>query len=498
VDRSRWVGIAIAAALFGLAFVVKLPLVGTEPYGDENQHFVTAADPRDPTPGYSDVWGNPLGSPPFLFFQRPAYYTLFHFPASMGFEAYRITHALTTSLLAPLGYWLLRAHGVTRPAAGLAGAALAVTPPLVLYGAYAFMDVLMTTALLGMAIAYKAQRWPLVAGLALLAVWIKEIALAAVLVLFLVAFVRAWLRGRASLYPLRLEAREASLAWPLVVGPLPLAWAFSQGLLPPGGVAYGTSAEILELLLPTVWLLPIIAAGLWTARSRTLSTTSLAIVAAFTALHAAGRSVEAWYAVPSVIFAILAAAASADGLIAHACAKGIGRRLASTIPAAVAILGCFAFAFQPSGAAREALFPLTGEERSNLQQTYDFEQDLRGKDIEGALDEIPFETEPDVLFVQNLWPWPFVRLEVARHVYADYPGIRMMFGLDTDALAHRLENATTWTILGPGEYALQPAIREVYADCLVAAHGGWHVYYGAPCAGRADELAAANVRHGGA
>ncbi|MEK6975986.1 MAG: hypothetical protein AABY18_06560 [Candidatus Thermoplasmatota archaeon] len=500
MNRPRWLGPALVAggflALAVLAFALKWPLLHTVPYGDEHTHFALARDHEDPTPGYRDVWGNPNGVPLATFWQRPAFYVAFHIPATFGFDEFRITQALVASLLAPLGAALVRAHGGSRVAAAGAGIALAVGPPFVLWGAYAFMDVLMMVAFLAFLLARHARRWRTSAALAILAVWTKETAYAGLVVLFAIDLVRTMRAGRASLYPLSLGEREASLAWAIVIAPLPLAWAIAGGLLPPGGVAYGNLADIVGLLLPSIWLLPLLALGLAFPRSRFLSAAGVASFLAFVVLHLSGRAVESWYAVPSLVFGILGCASAADALVRAATSRGLGLRIASVGPGLAAFALCLAFAFLPAGKARDAMDPL-GEPSANLDEVYHYETQVRGQDLVAALAEVPLDRHVDVLMAQNGWPLPWVQLESAGTVYLDFAGFRGTVGFSVHALAERIENATTWTLVGPGQDPMQKAIPDVYGDCHVATHGDWKVFYGATCAGREEDLRIANHAYGG-
>lgn len=508
--RPAWPGLVVGLALWALAIAVKLPILRAQPYGDENLHCAVALHPFDPMQGYTTIWGQGMVLP--TFWQRPAYYVLFHFPATLGFEAFRTTHAALASLVAPLGALLLRRHGASRLATACAGTALAIAPILALWGALAFVDGLMTVALLAFLLARHARRWSLAGALALVAIWTKETALIPVAALLAVDLVRALRRGHASLYPLRLQPREAALAAAVALGPMPLAWAIANGLLPPGGPAHGTWAQVAALLLPSPWLLPLLALGLRWRRSRFLSAAGLAACASLLALHGAGRAVEAWYAVPTYTLGVLGCAASADAWVRAAWARRLrrtprsddgGARRASVRPlvmavtvAALAFGACLAGAAAPAGGLRQALQPL-GPEQSNLAQTAHFQVDVSERDLAAALDDVPIGRHPAVLLETNGWPYPTVRLQGASHVYFDLPNYRRLAGFGVEDLALRIENATTWTLMGPGSEPMQLAIQDVYQDCLVSIHGGWRVYQGTSCTGRGEALRQANHAHGG-
>lgn len=494
---SRWVWLGTAAALFTLAFAMKVPLLEAPPYGDEHLHFVVAADPAQPTPDTVDVWGNPFGVSDSLFWQRPAFYAAFMAPAHAGFDATRIVHALVASVLAPLGAWLLRVHGVSWPACLLAGVALAITPAFVVWGTYLLMDTLMTVVLLAMLVARRLRRFGFVAVLATIAVWTKETAYAVVVVLFAIDLVRALRNGRASLYPLRLEPAEASLAWPLVLGPIPLVIALGKGLPAPGGAAEGSTLHLLQLVLPTVWVVPVLVVGLWWRRSRFLCAAGLAGAAAFLLLHAAGRGVQVWYAIPALAFAILGTASAADAAVRAARGSPWPRQAGAALAALLAVGVVLGAATLPHGPMREGLYPLSAMSPHPLLDMYEFETTLRDQDLERALADIPLQQHPDVLVMQNNWPLPFIPLRAAATLYVDLPYFRSMVGFDSDALAARIENATTYALLGGGNEPIQLAIREVYADCILATHGDWLVIQGAMCADRGEALRSAHLRHGG-
>ena len=492
--RRHAIGVACGTALFLLACWLKQALLAAPVYGDENVHYAVALQFDGILRNTSTVLDDlPLQMP--LFWQRPFYYVALHLPATLGFDAFRATQAALASLLAPLGMALVRAHGASRFTAVAAGVVLAVSPIFVVWGTLAFADVLMTAALLAFLLARHQRRWALSGALALVAVWTKETAYAAVLVLFAIDLVRAVRAGRASLYPLRLEAREASLAWAVLMGPLPLAWAITQGLLPPGGPAYGRLAQAVSLLVPTIWILPVLVAGLAFPRSRFLSAAGLTAIAAFLLYFMAGRSVESWYGVPTQALAVLGTASAADAIVR--AARGSLAKAASLLPAAVALGACLAVAFVPAPAEGVDVLQPFGMPRATLAEAVTFQTTLRGQDLETVLAAIPLQEHPGVLLVQTEWPVPIVALAEASRVYVDRPDYRAAAAFGITPLAARIENATTWTVVGPDDLPMTRAIHDVYADCRVARHGGWTLYKGGACAGRVTDLVAANERHGG-
>lgn len=480
----RWLGWVLAAGLWALAVAIKLPVLHSPPYWDEGLHYWTAKHLGRGFEVMTDLWGNPVGTPQYLFFQRPAFYLAFWLPAQEGFQAFRTAHALAASALAPLAYALLRSHGAGRPAATLAGLGVAVVPSLAMWGNLGLMDSLMT-ACLGAALwarAHGRNGWLAVACVA--AVWTKETAYAAVLALLAFEGLRGWIRGTVSVAPLRLDARVSALAWAAAIAPWPLMWALAHDLALPGAVNHGSSLPVIDRMFGTLWLLPVLALGLLRPRSRFLCAFALASGAFLLALQLAARDVPQWYEVPATFFALVGAAAAGDAWLRS------GRpSLTRPLPAVVAVVLVYLLVMVPNSPERDLLRPLSRDGGNSLSGSWDFENRIRDGDLHAAIAHIPLDARPVVFGVDLAAAALFGPVtDQASHVYWDASLFRMYWEFDVHIGARRIEANDTWTLIDRSDLPYGSAIVEVYQDCIAYENAGFVVIQGTPCVGRGQAL----------
>lgn len=489
--RRRWIGFGIGLGLWALAVAVKLPVLHSPPYWDEALHYWTA---RHLGPGprtMTDLWGNPTGAPEHLVFQRPLFYLLLAAPAQGGFQAFRTAHALLASALAPVMYGLLRAHGVRRPAAILAGIATALVPDLAMWGTLGLMDSLMTVAVAGLLWARAKDRHGSMFVLAVAAVWIKETAYAVVLGLLAVDAIRGWIAGRVRLAPLELDGRTTAMAWAAALAPWPLMWAMAHDLALPGSTNHAAAAPVADHLFGSLWLLPVLLLGLVRRRSRFLAAFTLLGGVFLLALQAAGRDVPLWYMVPTVAFAVAATAATAD-----AWWRPPTWPAAMPWPALAAIAVVALLVLLPNSPARDGLRPLAHDGGNDLAGAWRFERDLRDGDLRAVLAGIPWGERP-VIFDVDIYPAVFFGpvMERSEHVYFDSSFVRQFVEVDVEPAADRIEDPATWTVVFHSDLPYTQAIVETYGDCVEVDTPTYFLVHGAECAGRASQLEQAWREH---
>lgn len=488
-DRPRHL-VPILGGLWLIAFAAKWPILGVPAYWDEGLHYWTAKHLGQGYAAITGLWGIPLGAPTALVFQRPAFYLAFALPAQFGFEAFRVAHAFAASVMAPLAYLLLRAHGSPRWAGVVAGLAVATVPPLVLWGNLGLMDSLMTSAVAAILIVRTTPRHLLLSILCVVAVWIKETAYFAVLVLLGIEVVKGLRDRTASLWPIRMGPRLSAISWAAALAPLPLLWAMAHDLPLPGTQNHDLPLALLDRVLLSPWLVAIIASGLAFVRVRPLSIAALTGAAFLLALQLAARDVPQWYEVPTTFLAIVAAVASA-----HAVAKFLWKsrwRVAGWAPGAATLAILMAAVLVPAGSGRELLHPISGDGGDSLPGIWNFEQNIRDRDLHSTIAAIPLATHPDVFALDLAPPALYVPIvEQAQKAWWDSTSIRAYLPLDVPSVAHRMEANHTWTLIEANGKPLTIAIQQTYADCRTHASARYELFEAGPCAGRAAQLEAA-------
>jgi hypothetical protein len=335
----------------------------------------------------------------------------------------------------------------------------------------------------------RATDRPLLLGAAAVAtVWTKETAYGAVLLFLLIDLVAGLRDGSVSLWPLRMGKRLTALSWAAVLAPLPLVYAMAHDLALPGAPNHGSAVPLLDMVLLTPWLLPFIAIGLRVPRIRPLAITSLVSAGFLVALQLAARDVPQWYEVPTTFFAVVAAIAGAHAAWQARWPWSTLRWAPMMVVAALLVVAVVV----PAGAGREILRPLTHDAGDSLSGTWNYELNIRDRDLRDVRAQIPLAQHPDVLAIDLASPGLFVPIvEEAHHVYADSSFIRTLVPFEVEGLAERIEANGTWTLLDVTDLPMNQAIVQVYADCLVYQNPTYDLYVGAPCAGRAARLEAA-------
>jgi hypothetical protein len=252
-------------ALYALAATLRLMLLDGPLYGDEAVQYAMSRhwgdDPDNVVPEYH------LNGP--LWWGRMMFPLVLSPGAAIGLTAFRVEHTLLASLLPVLVAGLAHRAGL-HPAFALgAGAAIAIHPTFVLWGARVFPDTIMACFVVGALWAHVARRPVLAAGLFVAAVWTKETAGLALLAVFLWSLWKAHRAGEASLWPLRLDRTATGLLAAGLLAPWPLMYAVFglQGRVP-GWSEFALEWHHVADLFATAWLIVPILAGLAWPRPR--------------------------------------------------------------------------------------------------------------------------------------------------------------------------------------------------------------------------------------
>lgn len=481
-QRARALDAAILVALFGLALALRLPLAGTDPFGDEAVHYHVARDFGQP-PAHVD---NP---PPdrSLLWGRPAFFLLLAPAAQASFVAFRLEHILLASLLPSLVAVLARAWGAQRPFAAAAGLAVAVHPLYVLYGVHVFPDALLTLWSLLALWARRHGRMALAAILLVVACWTKEVGLVLAGALLAADMARGIRAGTVGLWPLRATA-EASLGlFAALAGAAPLAASQLLGARFPGWSTGGPAWALVDLIPLSVWLLlPLVTA---TLRARTRSLSVLALVyPAFYLLYrfVLGRRVEEWYALLPGALALAALAVLLGSWIEEARGSRRLSRIVGTMAVAAALL---LVAVSPTiGHPFERVTrPFTTSPGPDLVA---LERDLpRQHDLQDAAAYLRAHHAPQTLLVDVGWffvVYPFSDdVDELRYRFSDGTADQ------ADGWARELEQDGLTIVLWNYESGkVNTVLRRVYSDCVVYRNAGYSIVDGSGCGDHRDELAA--------
>ena len=486
--RDEWRTRATAGALYLAALLPRLALAWTKPFGDEAHHYYVARHFGD---GPFNV--QTMGGPPdnhWLFWWRPLFSLLLSPGAQFGFTGFRLGYVLLVALLAPATWWWLRGRGVRNGASVAAGAAVALHPFLVVWGVRAFPDELMATAfVLGLAAWERGRR---LAGAALLlaATWVKEVALVGVAVV-LAQELLAGVRRDGGDLSVRVGWRHALLALVLALSYVPHLYAEHIGGRAPGWSRGGEPWDVVDGAFTTVWLVPIVAAGLLWAPSRRpalLALTYLAFFAGYTlVLH--GRAEQWYYVLPTVLaFATVAAVADAVALHPLKDLRKLGRPLVAVL---VAILAAQVLLPAATPGKSEALHPGVPVRELSYAETVRAER-ARDRDLWTAIGQLTPEDRQAVLLVDVAWffaIWPMS--EEAGTVATAYT----LGSVPDQVWAGAIEQVANATLLHRELTPLSLAIGDVYGDCITDATREYAILRGQDCPGRLEQLKAAYEAH---
>ena len=310
------------------------------------------------------------------------------------------------------------------------------------------------------------------------ACWVKEVALIALAVLLIADL----LRRRASWWPLRLDRMQTAWAGALVVGVVPTLITLAQGGITPGGPGDPDVAVLLDQLVVTAWLWPVLLVGLWLPRARWLALVGLLLPVWYLVYAVVfGQGVNIWYLVLPNVLALAACAAILDRLWDDGPRRSVTRGAAVLI--AVALL---AHVVAPMGVADRIKNPASGFGEDDHDGTWAYEsnrgleldrlhtvlgsrgQEILFVDVYGADMLHPYAGQVEGLWVGATWTVRFLDQDLAQWTEA--------FDRLDAVVVHR------------NEEPLNQAIRLVYADCERARVDPYIVYDGGSCPGRLDDL----------
>jgi hypothetical protein len=484
--RSRLVDAAVAAVLAALAFAARWPLLGAPVYGDEAVHYAMARR-LGGSGGISFFEGGPW-TLAHLVAGRPLF-ALLHAPGAwFGFEGFRVLGAAFSALLPAAAYVLARRLGARPWLAAGAGAAVALHPSLVVWGARVFPDSLMAVFVVAGLAAHAAGRKGLAWLLVVAAVWVKESALGALgglLVFEAVALARERSAAGTKWGTQGLWRRARPLA-ALAVAPVPLLVGHALFPLWPGYASGGDVRSALEPLLLSSWLLAPLAAAWAVPRARPAAAAATGLLALY-ALHAAvrGRLLQGWYAVlPAALALALAAAVVEAGLRSRRWP-----RLAAP-PLAVGLAGLMVLAVAGTTALGALAHPVQPRGEAGLPDTVDAVR-REGADAEAMVRFQEARRPATVLEVDVFWHSVDYPLSGTRSTVVAYPvmaplapGAAARLGADGES------SDLTW-VQHWGDTPFEAAFVGTYGDCKVFAAGAWTAYDLAGCQGRSAALAEA-------
>ncbi|MEA3202727.1 MAG: hypothetical protein QOI63_393 [Thermoplasmata archaeon] len=490
LSRVDW-GLALGAYL--AALLVRALLVDAHPYTAEAAHFVLARDLWHASPpvagldGTRPEWG-------WLFWQRPLFSLLLWPGAAISFTAYRVLHILVSSLLPALGVVLLRHLAVPRWLAGAAAAVVCLHPTLVTWNVLVLPDSLMAVLFLAGLVAAERGRPIASALLCLAACWTKEVAVAGVIALLLLALWREPDGSRGRIYPASMGRWATLYLGVLLLAFAPLAYSLG---LPwarfPGWDLGGDGRVVLERVFLVLWLAPVPLLALLDAGTRRLAVVALAWTGFFVAYHfVLGKAVEAWYYVmPATLMALVTAAALAALWRRRVAFRGARRFLPLGATLAVAVLVALQVAVPDDAAAQQALVtPLTGKGQWDLEQAMAYEGQ-REKGLYDAMAGAPPAPHGTWVTIDTDWSfWAYPMAARTGNVVAYFSSGVKPLDRDADALSVAIAAANA-TILFKLDTPTNVALRAAYRECTPVDSGDYVLILGQLCAPGTPRLHAA-------
>lgn len=476
------------SALYAIALAARWVMIEALPYNDEGLHWYHSRHWLEKVPvDMVDVYGSTWFHPWWIGLQRPVWYILFMPAAKVSFEAWRTQVVLLTSLLPVAGYALSRVWHTRRPAAVGAGLLLALWPILVTFGGFGLMDELMTVVLLFALAAFDDGRVKLAAGLFLLACWIKELAWPAIGLFLLLTFREEVRKGEAAWWPLKLGRRSSTLSIPFILGPLPFILSLSQGLPVPGMGNPPYTLRLLDSLVGTAWLWPILIVGIARPATRRVAIIGTGIAFYFLVWNLAQREVMIWYHMLPISLAFVAAPTILDTWIRT---RELKRGWAEAASIFVSIIMVTTIAVPGDVVAGRWLAPVSGQRFANLQESYSWELHERDRDIFEALNSLPSGPGKQVLImdVEGSLVIAKVAERGTRIVFAS-PAFILRFNQSIEAIPTQFE-ASDGAVANNDTTAIHQAMFATYGDCARDI-GDWWVFDPSGCRGRVDRFMAA-------
>ncbi len=486
--RIRWVDVALMSALYAGALAARWVMIEALPYNDEGLHWYNSRHWLQKIPdNMVDVHGSTWFHAWWIGLQRPAWYILFMPAAKISFEAWRTQVVLLTSLLPVAGYTLARAWATRRPAALAGGLLLALWPILVTFGGFGLMDELMTVLLLFGLAAFDRGRMKLAVALFLLACWTKELAVP-VLGLFLVlTFTEEIRRGEASWWPIRLGQRSSILAIPILLGPVPFLLSLSKGLPFPGMGNPPYTLRLIDWLVGTAWLWPILIMGIAKVSTRRLALIGSGMAFYFLAWNLAQREVMIWYLMLPNSLAFVAVPAILDTWIRN---RELKRGWGQGAAVFVSIILVTTIVVPGDVVEGRWLAPVNGNRFATLQESYAWELRDRDRDIFESLDSLPSGPGKQVLILDAEGSLVIARLaERGTRIVFGSPAVMLRFNQTIEAIPIQFE-ASDGAMARNDTTTIHQALITTYRDCAQDI-GDWWVFDPPACRGRVDRFMSA-------
>lgn len=476
--------------LSGGAFVARMATLHSPSYGDEGWHFQLTKHWLSTPAGLHDVFGQNWWHAEFVFWQRPAFYVLFHWPAAVSFEAARVAQIVVASALPALAYALLSTRGFGRVTSSVAGAILAFHPTLVGWGSLFLMDNVVTVFFLAGVLGLMRNRVRAGAAFLLLAEWTKEIAIWGVLLLWAFTYLRRHRGNPRSAWPIRLDRTESMLAIVLALGPLPLMVSLSNGLPLPGAPAHGSTWAVLEMVALSSWLVPVLVVGLFAPRSRLFAAGALLWIGSYLILHGVfGRAVEGWYSILPATLTVLGVTATLAESVRAPSKRTRG--FATAVAACLVLLMAGQVVVAESEAKAMVVHPLGGGSVPSLRELYGFRNRVEDADFTRAVQRMEDARPRTLLAVDLHYGWLYYPiLEERGSVLVAGTGLFSLWPQPFEPLVEGIQGNGTVMFLQEQATPLNVALREAYEPCRLWTEGRFSAYGGSRCEDQLEWLRA--------
>lgn len=471
----------LALGLYAVALSVRLATWRGDPMGWETAHFMLARELGQEDPRVGGLYAPAADAGP-IFWSRPAFYILLHPISLFSFDAARLFMLGCTSLLAPLSFLLLRRSQVSLLVSGGTGLLLALHPAFFVPGAKILSPSLAAVVLAGAMFAHQADRRGWARPMLVVAPWIDE---AALLVVAALLFRELWVgqrSGTSTWWPFSLTRDQTALVLVLALGALPFLFVGVNNYYPPFGLTQpGELRDLPDRLLLSVWVLPLLTAGLAWPRTRGLALLSIVMtLSIFVMSISFSARPEPAVAAFTGFFAVLALGICID--------EAWHRRKNRTgwFAAALAVLLVASSVLLPAAAVRSATQPLTTLPTSSM-----WESVASARSIDPARSEILAALRPGQWSHLVVVDVPWYEIYEPFFYRAQTDGLTFAYTTERGTLepyVAAIEGNTTGTVLVKSDSPLSGALSATYEDCLVFENAVYALFDGAACEGGQERL----------
>lgn len=395
-----------------------------------------------------------------------------------------MAHIAVTSLLAPVGYGFLRSQGFSQVTAASGGLLVAIHPIVVVWSSYALMDGDAALMFVVGLWAFSTGRHWWASGLFLGGIWVKEVLWVGVVGVLAWALWTDWRNGLFRRWPLQISPRLAAVALPVVIGLGPLMLFLASGALTPGAPAPFDLDRLVDRIFVSVWLVPLLVAGLYFPRSRLICAAALGWATFFLVLNLTGRAVELWYIVLPLTLVLLALPAVLEELWRRRGRLQITAAMASTF-VVVGILATVVLV--PVPAQPGYVQPLSDHRDNSLMEAIRYHNEIRDRDLNEAWRSMP-PGPVTVIDIHN----PRLAVYQAHHGYdltLISPAIVVEHNMRWGPVLESIADTQT-VMMKKIDWVLHRAVAQVYADCVLQDYGEIIVFDISACPDRLDALEA--------